>query len=151
MMKPRAIIAMAGRVFVGAVLIYAGASKASAPAEEFALVIANYGIVSPAVALPMAGLLPWAELLVGWALLLGVEPRAASAAAGAMTGVFLIAIGSVLARGIEIPNCGCFGDAMHFSPAHAFVFDLLMAALCWIVFTAEPDPLSLDSWSERGL
>jgi len=150
-MKPRAIVAMAGRVFLGAVLIYAGASKAAAPAEEFALVIGAYDLVPASIALPLAGLLPWLELLVGWALLLGVEARTASAVAGAMTGVFLAAIGSVLARGIQIPNCGCFGEAMHFTPAHAFLFDSLMAALCWIVFTAEPDPLSLDSWSQRGL
>jgi hypothetical protein len=31
------------------------------------------------------------------------------------------------------------------------VFDSLMAVLCWLVFTAEPDPFSLDSWSNRGL
>ena len=137
-MKPRAIVALAGRLFIGAVLVYAGASKISAPAEEFAMVIGAYDLVPTSFALPMAGLLPWLEMLVGWALLLGVAPRAASAAAGAMTLVFLAAIGSVLARGIQIPNCGCFGDAMHFSPAHAFLFDSLMAALCWVIFTAEP-------------
>ena len=150
-MKPRAIFALAGRVFIGAVLVYAGVSKAAAPAEEFALVIGAYDLVPPSVALPLAGLLPWLELLVGWALLLGVGTRAASAAAGAMTAVFLAAIGSVIVRGIPIPNCGCFGEAMHFSPAHAFFFDFLMACLCWLVFTAEPDPFSLDSWSQRGL
>lgn len=150
-MKPRAIAALAGRVFIGAVLVYAGASKAAAPAEEFALVIGAYDLAPASVALPLAGLLPWLELLVGWALLLGVEARAASALAGAMTAAFLAAIGSVLARGIQIPNCGCFGEAMHFTPAHAFLFDSLMAALCWIVFTAESDPLSLDSWTNRGL
>jgi uncharacterized membrane protein YphA (DoxX/SURF4 family) len=150
-MKPRAAVAMAGRVLVGAVLVYAGASKAAAPAEEFALVIGAYDLVPPSIALPMAGLLPWLELLVGWALLLGVEAKAAAALAGTMTAVFLAAIGSVIVRGIQIPNCGCFGEGMHFTPSHAFLFDSLMAALCWTVFTAEPDPLSLDSWAQRGL
>jgi uncharacterized membrane protein YphA (DoxX/SURF4 family) len=115
------------------------------------LVIGAYDLVPSSVALPMAGLLPWLELLVGWALVLGVEARAASAVAGTMTAVFLAAIGSVLVRGIQIPNCGCFGEGMHFTPAHAFVFDSLMAALCWMAFTAEPDPFSLDSWTQRGL
>ena len=150
-MKPRALIAMFGRVFVGAVLVYAGASKAAAPAEEFALVIGAYDLVPAAVALPLAGLLPWLELLVGWALLLGVDAKIAAAAAGAMTGVFLTAIGSVIVRGIPIPNCGCFGEAMHFTPSHAFLFDSLLTTLCWVVFTAEPDPLSLDNWTNRGL
>ncbi|MBI3565143.1 MAG: DoxX family membrane protein [Elusimicrobia bacterium] len=150
-MKPRALLAMFARVFVGAVLVYAGASKAAAPAEEFALVIGAYDVLPTSMTLPMAGLLPWVELIVGWALILGVQARMAGAAAGAMTTMFLAAIGSVLARGIPIPNCGCFGEAMHFTPGHAFLFDSLLAALCWVVFTAEPDPLSLDSWSDRGL
>lgn len=150
-MKRRALIALLARLFVGAVLVYAGASKAAAPAEEFAQVIMAYDLVPTSMAQSMAGLLPWLEILVGWALLLGVQVRMAGAVAGVMTGAFLFAIGSVLARGIPIPNCGCFGDGMHFSPAHAFVFDATLAAACWAVYTAEPGPLSLDSWAERGL
>jgi hypothetical protein len=57
----------------------------------------------------------------------------------------------VLLRGIPIPNCGCFGDAMHFTPAHAFAFDALLTALSWLVFVSGSGPLSLDSWSQRGL
>jgi len=149
-MKPRAIAGLVARLLVGAVLVYAGASKAAAPAEEFALVIGAYDVVPMSMTLPLAGLLPWVELLVGWALILGVESKLASAAAGAMTGVFLMAIASVLVRGIPIPNCGCFGDAMHFTPAHAFVFDSILAALCWTAFSADLYPLSLDDWSQRG-
>jgi len=149
-MKPRAIAGLAARLLVGAVLVYAGASKAAAPAEEFALVIGAYDVVPMGMTLPLAGLLPWVELLIGWALILGVESKAASAAAGVLTGIFLAAIGSVLVRSIPIPNCGCFGDAMHFTPLHAFLFDSVLAALCWTAFIAEPDPLSLDSWSQRG-
>lgn len=149
-MKPRAIAGLAARLLVGAVLVYAGASKAAAPAEEFALVIGAYDVVPTSVALPLAGLLPWVELLIGWALLLGVETPAAAAAAGALTAIFLAAIGSVLVRGIPIPNCGCFGDAMHFTPLHAFLFDSVLAALCWTAFKAGPDPLSLDRWAQRG-
>ena len=151
-MKARQTAALAARLIVGAVLIYAGASKASAPAEEFALVIANYQVVSPSVALPLAGLMPWLELLIGWALLLGVEARAASAVAGSLFGVFLFALASVVVRDIPIPNCGCFGDAMHFTPVQALGFDSVMAALCWTAFRGDfPALLSLDSWSERGL
>ena len=115
-MKPRQVAVLAARLIVGAVLVYAGATKAAAPAEEFALVIQSYDVAPLSVALPLAGLLPWLEMLVGWALLLGVETTTAAAAAGAMFGLFLAALGSVVARGIPIPNCGCFGDAVHFTP-----------------------------------
>lgn len=150
-MKPRQIAGLAARLIVGAVLVYAGASKVSAPAEEFALVIQSYDVVPVSVALPMAGLLPWVELLVGWALLLGVETPAASGAALAMFGVFLTALVSVIARGIPIPNCGCFGDAAHFTPHQALLFDSVMGALSWAAFRSGSGPVSLDSWSQRGL
>ena len=150
-MKPRQAAGLVARLLVGAVLIYAGASKAAAPAEEFALVIQSYDVVPLSVALPLAGLLPWLELIVGWALLLGVETTAAAAAATGMFGLFLAALASVLARGIPIPNCGCFGDAMHFTPAQALIFDTLMGALSWTAYRAGAGPASLDSWSQRGL
>jgi len=150
-MKPRDMLSLAARLLVGAVLVYAGASKASAPAEEFALVIDSYNFIPTSMALPMAGLLPWLELAVGWALILGVSGRAAASAAGVMFGLFLTALGSVVARGIPLPNCGCFGDAMHFTPGQAFLFDSAMLALCWTAYRGGSGPLSLDSWSERGL
>ena len=150
-MKPRQAVAFAARLIVGAVLIYAGASKVSAPAEEFALVIQSYDVVPLWFALPLAGLLPWFEMLVGWALLLGVETTTAAAAAGAVFGLFLAALGSVVARGIPIPNCGCFGDAMHFTPLQALLFDSAMGALSWTAFRGGAGPASLDSWSQRGL
>lgn len=150
-MKPKDAVALAARVIVGAVLIYAGASKASAPAEEFAYVIQAYDVVSPSASLPLAGILPWLELIVGWALLLGVQARWAAAAAGGLFAMFLAALGSVAARGIRLPNCGCFGDAMHFTPIQALCFDSLMASLCWAAFQGGPGALSLDSWTDRGL
>ena len=151
-MKPAQAVSLAARLVVGAVLVYAGASKAAAPAEEFALVIANYDVVSPSFALPMAGLLPWLELLVGWALILGVQTKTAATVASAMFGAFLAALGSVVVRKIPLPSCGCFGDAMHFTPAQAFLFASVMAALAWAAYRGtSPAPLSLDSWSQRGL
>ena len=149
-MKPRDWASLAARLIVGGVLVYAGASKASAPAEEFALVIDSYSVVPTGMALPLAGLLPWLELLVGWALVLGVSAKAAASAAGVMFGLFLTALGSVVARGIPLPNCGCFGDAMHFTPVQALFFDSTMLALCWTAYRGGSGPLSLDSWSERG-
>lgn len=150
-MKPRDLVSLAARLLVGAVLVYAGASKTSAPAEEFALVIDAYALIPPSMALPLAGLLPWLELFVGWALILGIGTKAAASAAGVMFGLFLAALGSVLLRGIPLPNCGCFGDAMHFTPAQGLAFDSLMLALCWAVWRGAAGPISLDAWSERGL
>ena len=74
-----------------------------------------------------------------------------AAAAVGMFGLFLAALGAGVARGIPIPNCGCFGDAMHFTPVQALLFDTLMGALSWTAFRGGAGPASLDSWSQRGL
>lgn len=150
-MKTRDLLTLSARLVVGGILIYAGASKSASPAEEFALIIDAYNVIPTAMTLPMAGLLPWLELLVGWALVLGVGGRAVVSVAGAMFALFLTALLSVVARGIALPNCGCFGDAMHFTPVQALLFDSTMLALCWAAYRGGSGPASLDSWSERGL
>jgi uncharacterized membrane protein YphA (DoxX/SURF4 family) len=149
-MKPRDAAVLAARVLVGAVLVYAGASKASAPVEEFANVVQSYGLLSSDLSLSTAAVLPWLELVVGWALLLGVQTRASAAGAVGLFAVFLTALGSALLRKIPLPNCGCFGDGWHFSTGHAFLFDCGLAALCVLCFLSDPGPASADAWIARG-
>ena len=142
---------VAARLIVGGVLVYAGATKAAGPAEEFALIIANYDILPREMVLTAATFLPWVELFIGWSLVLGFRLRAAAAAAGALFVSFVFALIAVRAKGIELPNCGCFGDAIHFTPLQALLFDSVMGALSWTAFRAGSGPASLDSWSQRGL
>lgn len=149
-MKPRQAAALAARALVAAVLIYAGASKVAGAPAEFKNVIDAYDLLPRDLTLAAAALVPWVELLVGWALLLGVETRAASAAAGALFAAFLTLLGQAVVRGIALPNCGCFGDAIHLAPSRAFLLDSLLAALCWLSWRSCPGPASLDAWTARG-
>ncbi|PIR15854.1 MAG: DoxX family protein [Elusimicrobia bacterium CG11_big_fil_rev_8_21_14_0_20_64_6] len=143
-------VGLAARVIVGAVLVYAGAAKAAGPAEEFAIVIGSYDLLPRDMVLTAATFLPWVEILIGWALIFGLKLRAAAISAGAMFAAFLLALASVQLKGIQLPNCGCFGDAIHFTPLQAFLFDACMSALCWLSWKSAPSPLSLDSWVEGG-
>ena len=56
------------------------------------------------------------------------------------------------ARDPELPNCGCFGDAMHFRP-EAVLYDSVMGAtaLAAPAYFYGAGLASLDSWSQRGL
>lgn len=153
-MKPRtppAVLSLAARFIVGAVLVYAGASKAAGASEEFALIISAYQLLPREMLLSTAALLPWAELLLGWSLLLGFHVRAAGVGAGALFGIFLVALASVKLRGIELPSCGCFGEGLHFTTAQALLVDAALAALSLLAWRLRPSPFSLDSWSQRGL
>jgi hypothetical protein len=142
--------ALASRLAVGAVLIYAGASKAAGPAEEFANILSAYDVIPRDFIMPVAALMPWIELVVGWALILGVQTRLAAAAAGIFFVSFLGALGSTVLRGIALPNCGCFGESLHLSPLQAFVMDACLFALCFFGWRMGPGLASLDSWTKGG-
>ncbi|MBI5245783.1 MAG: DoxX family membrane protein [Elusimicrobia bacterium] len=141
---------LAARVLVGAVLVYAGATKAAGPSEEFAIIIGSYDILPREMVMTAAAFLPWVELVLGWALIFGLRLKETAAASGALFGAFLVALGMVKLKGIQLPNCGCFGDAIHFTPLQALAFDSVLLGLCWLAWKSAPAALSLDSWTEGG-
>ncbi|MEO1584730.1 MAG: MauE/DoxX family redox-associated membrane protein [Planctomycetota bacterium] len=55
-------------------------------------------------------LVPWLELVAALFLIAGLYTRAAASVLIALLAVFCGAIYSVIAREIEITDCGCFGD-----------------------------------------
>jgi hypothetical protein len=55
----------------------------------------------------VAVILPWVEALAGVMLIAGLWRRETAIVIAAMLVVFLLAAGSVLARGIDVENCGC--------------------------------------------
>lgn len=143
-------LALVARVLAGAVLAWAGALKASAPAEEFALVIESYRLVSPEMALPLAVLLPWAELVVGFSLLSGFLTRRAAVAAAALNAVFILAIASTKLRGIELPHCGCFGGGWHPRPSVTMAVDVVLLILALLAYRFGRSRWSLDNWADAG-
>ena len=96
------------RVGLGGLFVVTGALKIAEPAA-FAVEIHNYQLF-PALAPLLAATLPAIELSLGAALLVGPRPwlRAGAFASAALLLVFTVAVGSAVARGINI-SCGCFG------------------------------------------
>ena len=98
----------AARVLLGGVLVVAGALKLPDPAAALRAVRA-YRLLPEGLVGPVAFGLPVVEIAVGLALLAGVFVRTAALAAAALMVVFLAAVGSAWARGLQI-DCGCFGN-----------------------------------------
>lgn len=73
----------------------------------FAHMIYNYRLLPGPAINALALVMPWIEMLVGVALILGVWKREAAIVAGILLLVFLVAIGVNLARGHAV-DCGCF-------------------------------------------
>jgi hypothetical protein len=112
---------------VSAVLALAGLLKLQDP-MAFALAIANYDLLPRQALQPLAFLLPPLEIVTALALL---SPRYRRAAWMLAAGLFLLfagAVGSALARGLDV-SCGCFGGAARVSWLH-LVANLALLALC---------------------
>ena len=79
------------RVYVGGVFIYASMYKINYPGE-FAETIASYQLVPYWAVNFMALVMPWAELVSGILMVLGVRTKSAAAAIGGMLVMFSLAI-----------------------------------------------------------
>ena len=114
--SPRALLLL--RLILGAFFVYASLDKIWSPAA-FAKIVYQWQVVGPVPSNLVAVTLPWVELLAGLLLLAGVWKREAALVVALMLVVFLVAAGSVMARGIDVENCGCVSVAKT-EPAAAF-------------------------------
>ena len=100
------LLVWVARIVVGSFLLVAGIAKWRLGAHIFARAIRGYRLLPADLPDGVARVLPYAEMSVGAALLLGaVLPTAAFCAASLLT-LFATAMASALARGFE-PDCGC--------------------------------------------
>jgi uncharacterized membrane protein YphA (DoxX/SURF4 family) len=94
------------RLLLGAYFVYASLDKIAAPAA-FARVVYQWQVLGPVPSNLLAVTLPWVEILAGGLLILGVWREEAALVIALLLVVFLLAAGFVLARGIDVENCGC--------------------------------------------
>ena len=102
-------LSFAARLFLGSVFLISGAEKLGA-LKTFGHAIANYEILPEPLSNIAALLFVWAEIVVGILMIAGIAIRGSALVTSGMLVVFLIAIVSAIARGLDI-DCGCFaGD-----------------------------------------
>ena len=105
-MKKNNMFFMILRIILGVLFIFAGATKVGNPAA-FADDINNYRMLPYILVSLMAVVLPWIEIIAGLLLVFGKFLHGASFTLIVLNIVFIIAISSALARGLDI-DCGCF-------------------------------------------
>lgn len=97
------------RLLLGVIFIQFALSKIMRPAV-FALNVVDYGMM-PAWGVNLWSLvLPWAELVAGLFLVLGIRPRASATVIGAMNIIFIVGLVNALFYNLPI-SCGCVGEA----------------------------------------
>jgi uncharacterized membrane protein YphA (DoxX/SURF4 family) len=103
------------RLIVTGVFLYAGVMKiwdfrhGQSATPDFTVAIQHFELLpSPDLAVLLAVYLPWLEVTAAITLFVKRLALGAAAAVTGMTMVFMVAIGSAWARGLDI-SCGCFG------------------------------------------
>lgn len=99
------LVALVLRVTVGMVLLRAAMAKLTG-SVDLPSAVANYGLLPARLHRPVAHTLPWAELVLSGALLVGILPRPTAAAGAAILATFAAAMAVNLVRGRRFP-CGC--------------------------------------------
>ncbi len=97
------------QIALGVFFVVAALPKIADP-PSFAHMIYNYRLLPGPLVNVSALVLPWAELLMGLALICGLWRRTAAVLVGGLLAVFIVAISVNLLRGNAI-DCGCFDVA----------------------------------------
>lgn len=124
------------RIALGFIFIYAAIPKILRP-DEFADAINNYRILPYFLVNIVAICLPWVELLFGLFLVLGFRIKAVSFGVLLLMVVFMAAILSAWARGIDI-NCGCFGTGTEAISYKEIVRDIIFLIMALLTFIKTP-------------
>ncbi len=114
-------IELVARWILGLTFIYASYHKILAPAD-FAKIVYGYDLFPNGAINLIAIVLPFIELIVGLALILGLYPRSAALIINGMLVSFIVVLSINLIRGHEF-DCGCFStnEAGAFSSAESTV------------------------------
>ncbi len=123
------LLTFVSRLIIGGIFIYASFYKIVEPGT-FARSIWYYHMVPGSLINLMALILPWLELVTGLALVLGVYYRGSVLLTGVMTVIFIVALSTAIAKGIDI-DCGCFKASKSASGSawSSLIFDIGMIVL----------------------
>ncbi len=135
------------RVLIGVVFVFAGMSKLALPHAEVVAQMQQYTVIPRLLTPLIATVLPWVEVLSGAALLIGFLTTPAAWLVTVQLVSFCLLMIVVLMMGIEIEDCGCFGQwGWQETPLQVLLRDLVMLALMWPVLTRHRDVWAVDGW-----
>ncbi len=151
----RVLITLVPCVFLGLVLLVAGSGKLPGQTEFLDALLNSFW--TPTVAYLIGYCLPWAEVILGALLLLGVFPRIAAALSLPLIAGFMVNNAWALSQGMEqFPHCGqCFGIWEELfgaiSPLQALCLDIVLLCLALIILLFHPGGLlSFQSWFTKS-
>lgn len=132
-MKLNVIFLNVVRILMGLLLLVSGVEKSISPYQNFLYVIQSYQFLPSGVDVLVAQVLPWIELIIGLFLLLGLWTRAVLIASACMFLGFISVVGQALLRGMNLSECGCFGELLHVPPPVMLGIDGFCLVMCFVL------------------
>lgn len=136
------------RLVLGTILVVAAIGKLPQQAELVDLV-KSLAILPQPWAHYYAVALPWAELVVGVVLILGLFSRLAAGVSILMTASFIVANVKTIVTSTYNPTCGCFGQIVETPSWVALTIDSVMIVMALMILFHSGEFLSIDSWLAR--
>lgn len=146
------IFALILRVVMGTWFVYTGGLKIfGSGLDRFVTDIENYRLsfgdfaITGNIAVFVAYLVPWVEVIAGLAFMSGILRKGAWWLMLGLVMAFVISVGSAWARGLDI-SCGCLGGTEKISYwQKAVEFAVYLAALGWIAWVEWKSPSSSEN------
>jgi uncharacterized membrane protein YphA (DoxX/SURF4 family)/thiol-disulfide isomerase/thioredoxin len=136
------------RLILGVIFVVASISKIQDIAK-FVSIVSSYGMLPNSLANLYGNIVPWVELFIGCALLLGVFIRFSAALLVLLIISFMAASSYALANAVG-GACGCFGKFLTLSHPVALTIDILMLFISLILlFSRGKEFLSIGQMVER--
>ena len=142
--RGHAWFALAARLYLAYVFLLACWFKILDP-SEFALSVATYQFLPLSLINITALVMPWAELLAGAMMVLGLRVRAAALLICGMMVIFMIALAWALYQGLDL-SCGCFASSSDADPISMLTMlrDAAWLALGVYVLIFDRNPIGVD-------
>lgn len=143
-------VAVLMRLLVGGVFVLSGFMKIMLPYAEVVALVQQYQVLPPWLVSLTAAVLPWLELGSGTALLLGLYTTPSACLIGVQLASFIGLMAIVLATGVVLEDCGCFGKlGLRETPLQVLLRDLVLLVMLAPIMWRQGEALSLDAWGQE--
>ena len=143
-------VAVLMRLLVGGVFLLSGFSKVLLPHAEVVALVQQYQVLPPWLVSLTATVLPWLEVGSGAALVCGFYTTPVAYLVGIQLLNFIALMVVVLATGVVIEDCGCFGKlGLHETPLQVLIRDLVLLSMLGPIVYRQRDVLGIDAWSRE--
>lgn len=141
------------RLVLGVIFVVSGLAKIADPVRTL-LTFREFQLFPGSLEVFLALYIPWLEFILGLCTLLGILYRTSAFLIAGLNILFILAIGSLLFRGIKV-DCGCFGlmaDLLRLPDQadwKAIIRNLIFIGMALFIAHSRTSPFSLENYLKK--